>query len=404
MGRRLSRAGTFVAGAVAVMVIVVLLMAAGVIPVRAETTTVVRDSATPVVAPAAVTTATAAGGGLTAAQIYERYASGVVEVLADFTQQGYDPYGGQSSGQALGSGFVVSEDGYILTNAHVVIENGVRADSVEVVFKGQDQSADATHVTATVVGVDETSDVALLKVDPGEAPALEPLSLGDSSTVSVGEPVVAIGNPLGFSFSVTSGIVSATDRQLQSPNGSVISGGIQTDAAINPGNSGGPLIDSSGKVIGINEQIASESGGNQGLGFAVPINTAISVMEQLRQNGEVTYAYLGIEGQTVSSDVARALGLDTDSGVLVASVASGSPAADAGLQGGTRQQALQGQVYVVGGDIVTEFDGEAVTSMQGLIAAINEHKPGDTVTLTVVRDGSLQEVSVTLAERPTTTG
>lgn len=403
MGRGLSRAGTFVAGAVAVMAIVVLLMAAGLIPVKTETT-VVGASTTPVVTSANATTTTAAGGDLTPAQIYERYASGVVEVLASFAQQGYDPYGQQSSGQALGSGFVVSEDGFILTNAHVVADGGVRAGSVEVVFKGRDQSADATHVDATVVGVDETSDVALLKVDPDDAPALEPLPLGDSSTVSVGAPVVAIGNPLGFSFSVTSGIVSATDRQLQSPNGSVIPGGIQTDAAINSGNSGGPLIDSSGKVIGINEQIASESGGNQGLGFAVPINTAISVMEQLRQSGEVTYAYLGIEGQTVSSDVAGALGLETDSGVLVASVASGSPAADAGLRGGTRQLTLQGQVYVVGGDIVTRFDGEPVASMQGLIAAINQHKPGDEVTLTVMRDGSAEEVAVTLAERPTTTG
>ncbi len=157
-------------------------------------------------------------------------------------------------------------------------------------------------------------------------------------------------------------------------------------------------------MIGINEQIASESGGNQGLGFAVPINTAISVMEQLQQSGKVTYAYLGIEGQTVSSDVASALGLKTDSGVLIASVASGSPADDAGLRGGTQQQTLQGQVYVVGGDIITAFNGKAVTSMEGLIADINQHKPGDEVTLTVVHDGSTEKVEVTLAERPSTIG
>jgi S1-C subfamily serine protease len=400
MGKRFSRVGAFVAGAVSIVVIVVLLMAFGVVPVKTETTTLVRSSGTTTTA---ASTTSSTDGGLTAEQIYQKYASGVVEVLATFSQQGFSPYGQQSSGQALGSGFVVSKDGQILTNAHVIADNGMQAGSVEVVFKGQGQDG-GTHVEATVVGVDETSDVALLKVDPTKAPALNPLPLGDSSKVVVGEPVVAIGNPLGYDFSVTSGIVSATNRQLQSPNGSVISDGIQTDAAINSGNSGGPLIDASGNVIGVNEQIASQSGGNQGLGFAVPINTAVSVMKQLQQSGKVTYAYLGIEGQTVSSDVAAALGLKTDSGVLIASVASGSPAAVAGLKGGSQQQTLQGQTYVVGGDIITAFDGVAVTSIEGLIADINQHKPGDKVTITVVSDGSTRDVEVTLSERPSTTG
>ena len=400
MGKSFSRAGTFIAGAVAVVVIVVLLMAFGVVPVKTETTTLVRSGGTTTTV---ASTASSTSGGLTAEQIYQNYATGVVEVLSTFSQQGLSPYGQQSSGQALGSGFVVSEDGYILTNAHVVVNNGQKADSVEVVFKGQGQDG-GTHVSATVVGVDETSDVALLKVDPAKAPALDPLPLGDSSKVAVGEPVVAIGNPLGYDFSVTSGIVSATNRQLQSPNGSVISDGIQTDAAINEGNSGGPLIDATGHVIGINEQIASQSGGNQGLGFAVPINTAVSVMKQLQQTGKVTYAYLGISGQTVTSDVANALGLKADSGVLVASVASGSPADKAGLKGGSQQQTLQGQTYVVGGDIITGFDGKAVTSIEGLIADINQHKPGDKVTLTVVSNGSTDQVDVTLTQRPSTVG
>jgi S1-C subfamily serine protease len=192
MGRRFSRAGTFVAGAVSIILIVVLLMAIGVIPLKAETTTVVSND---VITPVASTSAAAStGDGLTPGQIYQRYADGVVEVLANFSQQGYSPYEQSSASQALGSGFVVSTDGLILTNSHVVADNGVRADSVEVVFKGQDQSADTTHVKATLVGLDETSDVALLKVDPDEAPALDPLTLGDSSAVSVGEPVVAIGN------------------------------------------------------------------------------------------------------------------------------------------------------------------------------------------------------------------
>ena len=399
MGRRFSRAGTFIAGAVTVVAIVVLLMALGVVPVKTETTTLVSTSGTTT----AVASTASTNAGLTAEQIYQDYATGVVEVLSTFNQQGFSPLGQPSSGQALGSGFVVSKDGYILTNAHVVVDNGQKASSVAVVFKGQGQDG-GTHVNATVVGVDETSDVALLKVDPAKAPALDPLPLGDSAKVAVGEPVVAIGNPLGYDFSVTSGIVSATNRQLQSPNGSVISDGIQTDAAINEGNSGGPLIDATGHVIGINEQIASQSGGNQGLGFAVPINTAVSVMKQLQQTGKVTYAYMGISGQTLTSDVANALGLKADSGVLIGSVESGSPAAKAGLKGGSQQQTLQGQTYIVGGDIITGFEGKAVTSIEGLIADINQHKPGDKVTLTVVSGGSTKQVDVTLTTRPSTIG
>ena len=241
----------------------------------------------------------------------------------------------------------------------------------------------------------------LLKVDPAKAPALDPLPLGDSSAIQVGEPVVAIGNPLGFDFSVTSGIVSATSRNLQSPNNSVIPNGIQTDAAINEGNSGGPLIDASGHVIGINEQIASQSGGNQGLGFAVPINTAVSVMQQLQTTGKVTYAYLGVQGQTITSDIASALGLKQTEGVLVAAVGNRSPAAKAGIKGGSQQANLQGQPYVVGGDVITAVDGKTLAGVDDLAAAILQHKPGDTVTLTVVRSGKTQDVKVTLAERPT---
>jgi S1-C subfamily serine protease len=399
MGKRFPRAGTFVAGAVSVIVVVVLLMAFGVVPVKTETQTLVTTGATNT-----TVASTTPQTGLTAEQIYQQYSAGVVEVLSTFAPQGVSPFGQSSSGQALGSGFVVSKDGYVLTNAHVVVNNGQRASTVTVAFKGQGQGTQTARVAATVVGVDETSDVALLKVDPAKAPALDPLPLGDSSKVLAGEPVVAIGNPLGYDFSVTSGIVSATNRNLQSPNGSVISDGIQTDAAINEGNSGGPLIDSTGHVIGINEQIASQSGGNQGLGFAVPINTAVSVMKQLQQSGKVTYAYLGVSGQTLSPDVAKALGLKTESGVLVASVSSGSPAAKAGLKGGSRQQSLQGQVYVTGGDIITAFDGKAVTSIEGLIADINQKKPGDTAVLTVVSGSTTRQVSVTLTTRPANIG
>jgi len=218
--------------------------------------------------------------GLTPQQIYEQRAGSVVEIRTTFPGS-YDMFGQQTGGgQALGTGFVVSKDGYILTNAHVVSESGQAVSTVTVIFKGD--GSQGTQVEGTVLGADESTDVALIKIDPSQTPGLTPIPLGDSSQVTVGEQVVAIGNPLGLDFSLSSGVVSATDRELQSPNGATISGGIQTDAAINPGNSGGPLIDANGRVIGINEQIDSKSGGNEGIGFAVPINTAVQVMEQIK--------------------------------------------------------------------------------------------------------------------------
>ena len=216
--------------------------------------------------------------GMSAQEIYDQNIGGVVEVVSTFTS--YDMWGQPQQGQGIGSGFVVSEDGYILTNAHVVSDSGATASSVTVVFKSEGQ--DGTQVPATIVGSDDSTDVALLKIDPSQAPAFTVVKLGDSSAVQVGEQVVAIGNPLGLDFSLSSGVVSATDRELQSPNGATITGGIQTDAAINSGNSGGPLFNAYGEVIGINEQIASQGGGNEGIGFAVPINTAVSVMQQMQ--------------------------------------------------------------------------------------------------------------------------
>jgi S1-C subfamily serine protease len=398
MARRRSQAMVFISGVAVTALVLVVLMATGVLPVKTQKTTVVTGRQAAVGATAV--SATAVGATLTPAQIYEKESSGVVEVVSTLqtTQQGlFGPVSGQS--QALGSGFVVSKQGYILTNAHVVSDNGQAASKVSVVFKGK--GSQTTNLVATIVGIDETSDVAVLKVDPAKAPALNPLELGNSSTAQVGEPVVAIGNPLGYDFSLTSGIVSATDRNLQSPNGSTISNGIQTDAAINEGNSGGPLIDSSGEVIGINEQIASQSGGNQGLGFAVPIDTAVAVMGQIEKTGKATYAWLGVSGQTVSPDVAKALGLSVSQGVLVASVQTGSPAAKAGIVGGQKQVALQDQVYVTGGDVITKIGGQAVTSNEQLSAIVTAHKPGDRVTVTVVKGASTSTVNVTLGTRPT---
>jgi S1-C subfamily serine protease len=388
---------TFATGATVAVLVVVLLTVSGILPVR---TTVIRQTSSSgaTTTPAALTT-----GALTAEQIYKQDSAGVVEVLSTFAQSQAWPYGPSSSStaQALGSGFVVSDQGYILTNAHVVSNNGQKAEAVTVVFKGTGSAT--TRVKAQIAGIDETSDVALLKVDPVQAPKLVVVPLGDSSKVEAGEAVVAIGNPLGYDFSVTSGIVSATSRNLQSPNGSVIPNGIQTDAAINEGNSGGPLIDSSGKVIGINEQIASQSGGNQGLGFAVPIDTAAKVMAQLKTSGTVSYAYLGVSGQTLSADISKALGANVSQGVFVADVASGSPAAKAGIKGGSQQTVIQGQTYVTGGDVIEAIDGKAVTSAEDLAAAVMQHKSGDTVTVTVLRGGSTQQLKATLRQRPSGT-
>jgi S1-C subfamily serine protease len=378
-----ARLGIFLAGAVSVGVILVALMAAGVLPVKVSETRIVSGDVAVIAqddgGSSGVGGSDQAGSGetsadrgtLTPAQIYERSATGVVEVLATF-ESGQGFFGPQSgSAQALGSGFVVSEDGDILTNAHVVESDGLRADAVTVTFK--DADGQSSTIDATIVGVDQGSDVALLKVDPKKAGTLHPLELGDSEAVKVGEPVVAIGNPLGYDFTLTEGIVSAVDRSLEAPNGMIISNGIQTDAAINEGNSGGPLIDSSGRVIGINEQIASQSGGSQGLGFAVPIDTAIDVMKQLKDDGRVSYAWLGIQGQTITAAVAEALGLEAVDGVLVVDVTA---------------------------DVITAFDGAKVTSMDDLVAAITEHKPGDEVEVTIVRDGETRAVRATLSERP----
>ena len=262
---------TMVAGFVGAALLLGVAYATGVVGGSTTTQTVVKGE------PASFKTT-----GLTPQQVYEQNVGSVVEIVSTFP--GTIDMWGQSTGeqQGIGTGFVVSTDGQILTNAHVVSESGMTASTVTVVFKGS--GSDGTQIPATIVGSDESTDVALLKIDPSQAPELVPVKLGDSSQVAVGEEVVAIGNPLGLDFSLSSGVVSATDRELQSPNGATITGGIQTDAAINPGNSGGPLFNADGEVIGINEQIDSQSGGNEGIGFAVPINTAVSVMQQM-QNG-----------------------------------------------------------------------------------------------------------------------
>jgi S1-C subfamily serine protease len=260
------------------------------------------------------------------------------------------------------------------------------------------QLGDGDSQQAQIVGIDPSSDIAVLKVDNTEG--VNPLPLGDSTKVQVGDPVVAIGNPFALDRTVTSGIVSALQRQIQAPNGFSISNVIQTDAAINPGNSGGPLIDGVGQVIGINSQIESQSGGNEGVGFAVPIKTAADVVSQLESGGEVHRAYLGISGSDITPDIAQALNLPVDQGVLVEQVLGGGPADDAGIKGATGQATIAGQTVPIGGDIITKVDGKQISGMNDVISAVNDRKPGDDLTLTVWSDGQQKDVTVKLGDRP----
>jgi S1-C subfamily serine protease len=330
------------------------------------------------------------------AAIYTRSAPGVVQITstsrgAPSTDLFGNPIPGQSQ-RALGSGFVIDKDGHVVTNYHVV----QGADTIDVSFSNQET------VSAKVVGTDPSTDLALLHVDV-DAKALTPLVLANSDEVQVGDPVVAIGNPFGLERTVTAGIVSALQRQVSAPNDYTIDHVIQTDAPINAGNSGGPLIDSQGRVIGVNSQIetASGGGGNVGIGFAVPSNTVKSVVAQLLANGKVERAFLGVTLQDVDANVAQVLRLPATKGVLVASVRAGSPAAKAGIVGGTTQVVVAGQSYELGGDMIVAVDGKSVTSVDQLRDTISAHKPGDTVQVTVVdKNGKRTTKSVELTRMP----
>jgi S1-C subfamily serine protease len=335
--------------------------------------------------------------GLTAADIYSRYAPGVVFIKSEIVQQvdnPFDPFGSTQRSEATGSGFVIDKSGDILTNNHVI--EGARSVTV--------QFADHKTIKAKVVGKDPSTDLALLHVDP-EGLNLTVLPLGSSKDVHVGDPTIAIGNPFGLDRTLTTGVVSALQRQIQAPNGFAINNVIQTDAAINPGNSGGPLIDAAGRVIGINSQIetgGNGGNGNVGIGFAVPIDTAKQILQQLKSGEQVQRAYLGVSSTTVDGSL-DALDLPAKKGALVQKVEAGSPADQAGIKAGDIQAQIQGSdPIVLGGDIITKVDGKAVNTADALSATISAHKPGDTVTLTVVRKGGQKAIKVKLGSRPST--
>jgi putative serine protease PepD len=303
-------------------------------------------------------------GALSPHDVYEKAKDSVAYITSQITQSSGGPFGTTQQGTATGSGFVVSSDGYIVTNDHVV--DGASSVTAKV--------GDGKTLKAKVVGTDASTDLALLKVD---ASGLTPLTLGDSSQVEVGDPAYAIGNPYGLDRTLTTGVISALQREISSPNGYTINDVLQTDAAINPGNSGGPLFNSAGQVIGVNSQIETSGssnggeGGNVGIGFAIPSNTVKSVVDQLMKSGKVSHAYLGVQSQDASSG-----------GAQVAQVTGNSPAAQAGLKQG---------------DVIKSVDGKAVGNASSLSSIVDQHKPGDTVKLTLAGG---KTVSVKLGQRP----
>jgi len=330
--------------------------------------------------------------GKSVQEIYAQSGPGVVQVTST-SVDGNDPFFGPQPRRSLGSGFVIDKSGRIVTNYHVIED----AQEVEVNFSGDDR------VPARVVGSDPSTDLAVLEID-AQARALTPLPLGNSDAVRVGDSVVAIGNPFGLERTVTAGIVSALQREITAPNGYTIDKVIQTDAPINQGNSGGPLLSAEGAVIGVNSQIeGSAGGGNVGIGFAVPINTVREVVSQILEDGSVEHAYLGVRMQAIDENLAETFRMSVDAGVLIVDVIDGSPADDAGLQGGDQQVIVGGTSYVLGGDIVSGADGEPLASPDDLRQLIMEKKPGDAMTLEIHRGdrGETQRtVSITLGRQP----
>jgi len=328
-----------------------------------------------------------ASEGFDAAKVYREASPGVVTIRSIFDE-----------GAAEGSGFVLDTGGRIVTNAHVVTdgegEDRKEAKAVYIEFP------DRNVVPAKIVGFDPFADVALLEVEP-DGFDLHPLRLGDDHDLVVGEPVAAIGSPFGEQQSLSVGIVSATERSVSSLTQFQIEGAIQTDASINPGNSGGPLLDAGARVVGINQQIETNSGASDGVGFAVPISAVKRSLAQLERKGSAEYAYIGVSTQALYPQLAEKLGLDTDHGGLLAEVVPDSPADDAGLKGGEEKLRFQGIPYRAGGDTILAVDGHEVVQPDDLARYISSFQPGDKVTLDVLHDGGEREkVEVTLGKRP----
>jgi len=319
-------------------------------------------------------------------RVYRAVAPAVANVLTKATE--YDFFMDPVPVEGAGSGFVIDPRGYILTNFHVVQE----AQSIEVVL------GDRSHYPAKFIGADQRNDVALIKIDP-KGKSLVALPLGDSSKLQVGQKVLAIGNPFGFQSTLTTGVVSALGRTVQTSQSTFIDEAIQTDAAINRGNSGGPLINSHGEVIGINSAIYTPSGTTAGIGFAIPVNTAKRIAHDLMTEGRVREAYLGVQTLSVGGWLSQALDLPVQEGLLIEQVTQGGPAAAAGLHGGDRVALAGMQRIMIGGDVIVAIDGQTIANQSDLNLVLNRKRPGNTVKVTVYRGGKKLDLPVKLGER-----
>ncbi|MFI5028600.1 MAG: S1C family serine protease [Solirubrobacterales bacterium] len=329
--------------------------------------------------------------GFDAARVYREASPGVVTIRSIFDSS----LGGPSA--AEGSGFVLDTSGEIVTNAHVVTDDssGPRKPARAVFIEFPDRNV----VPAHIVGFDPFADVALLRINP-DGFQLHPLQLGDDRDLVVGQPVAAIGSPFGEQQSLSVGVVSATARSVKSLTQFQIEGAIQTDASINPGNSGGPLLNAAAQVVGINQQIESNSGANDGVGFAVPVSAIKRSVAQLKANGKAEYAYLGVSSQALYPQLAAKLGLDTKFGGLLAEVVPGGPADEAGLKGGDGKLRFQAAEYRTGGDVIIAVDGHPVVHPDDLALYTSDYAPEQKVTLTVLRDGQKKDIEVKLGKRP----
>jgi len=316
-------------------------------------------------------------------EIYKHVSPSVVNITS--TTMAFDFFYGAVPQQGAGSGFIIDKEGHILTNYHVV--EGAR--KLEVTLQNK------KRFPAEVVGLDQSHDLAVIQI---HAPDLRPVTLGDSSGLQVGQKVYAIGNPFGiFSGTMTRGIVSSI-RQVQEPDGTYIDEAIQTDAAINPGNSGGPLLNSRGEVIGINTMIASMNGGYSGVGFAIPVNAAKAVLNDLVNYGRVKRPTLGIKSIPIEAELAQELGLPADSGVLIMQVVPGSAAEHAGLRGGNQRAYLGNIPVMIGGDLIVAIDGQTIEDGADIAHVMNNHRAGDAITVTVWRGKNKMDIKVTLGE------
>ncbi len=371
-------------GGLAVLAVGLVLIATGAIDTGDTTRQVISQ---PVVSRPASNTS---GRARSVGDVFAAEGRGVVYVQAEGVSSD-SPLGAGGQGTATGSGFLVDDSGTILTNAHVV----EGADRVTVSFEDDN----GNEIEAEVKGRDVSSDLAVLKIDAGEAKGVSPIPLGDSSRAQVGDPVIAIGNPFGLTRTVTTGIVSAVQRRIDAPNDFSIGDVIQTDASINPGNSGGPLLDAQGRAIGINAQIATDgSQGSVGIGFAIPVNTVKDLLPELEKGGEIKRGYLGVTALDVNASTAKELDLPVDEGALLQEVRPGGPADRAGLRAGGRP--TTGGDVSAGGDVIVAIEGEKIESSTDLVAAVEDLDPGQEIEVELYRGDEKRTETVKLGERP----